>query len=228
MKKGIDAPLVPIIFSLLGGLGFVSVAVSREWVNLIFPVVLLAFAGVYIRTSLWGKYQIIKQLTLKMNLASNSQVLDLGTGHGAFLLEIASQLKAPGKVIGLDIWNQGDQSRNSATATQKNIDQAGVQTVSELVTGDMTKLAFEDNFFDAVVASLSIHNVKPKSKRQQAIREAYRVLKPAGQLVIMDIEHVAEYRQTLIQLGAREAQLHHAGINGMYGAMGTRILVAKK
>jgi len=163
-----------------------------------------------------------------MALEHDAQVLDLGTGHGAFLLEIAQQLAVPGKVIGLDIWNQGDQSGNSAAETQHNIDLIGGGEVSELVTGDMTKLTFADNHFDAVVASLSIHNVKPKASRQRVIDEAYRVLKPGGQLVILDIEHVGEYRKRLGQCGVQEISVHHAGFNGMFAALSTKILVAKK
>lgn len=228
MKKGIDAPLVPILFLLVGIVGLVMAITSKDWTNYIFPIILLLFSGLYLHTSLSGKYKIIRHLVRKMNLASNSQVLDLGTGHGAFLLEIARQLKTPGKVIGLDIWNQGDQSGNAIEETQHNIDRIGVSTVSKLVTGNMTKLPFEDNHFDSVVASLSIHNVKPKSSREKAIDEAYRVLMSGGQLIIMDIEHVGEYRNRLEQLGVNSVHVEHAGINGMYAALSTRILIAKK
>ncbi|MFC6288780.1 class I SAM-dependent methyltransferase [Levilactobacillus angrenensis] len=228
MKKGIDAPLVPIMFLLVGVVGLVTAIVSKDWTNYIFPIVLLLFSGLYLNTSLSGKYKIIRRLVRKMNLSSNSQVLDLGTGHGAFLLEISRQLKAPGKVVGLDIWNQGDQSGNAIEETQHNIDRMGVSNVSKLVTGNMTKLPFEDNHFDSVVASLSIHNVKPKSSREKAIDEAYRVLKPEGQLVILDIEHIGEYRNRLKQLGVNSVQVEHAGINGMYAALSTKILIAKK
>lgn len=228
MKKGIDAPIVPIIFLLVGVLGLVTAIISKDWVNYIFPIILLLFGGLYLHTSLWGKYKIIRRLVGKMYLASDAQVLDLGTGHGAFLLEIAQQLKKPGKIIGLDIWHRGDQSGNAIEETQRNIEQLGVSDVSELVTGNMVKLPFENNTFDKVVASLSIHNVKPKSIREKVIDEAYRVLKPGGQLVILDIEHVREYRNRLAKLGVSSVRIEHAGINGMYAALSTRILIAKK
>nr|MCZ0977441.1 class I SAM-dependent methyltransferase [Lentilactobacillus sp. SPB1-3] len=163
-----------------------------------------------------------------LNLNSESKILDLGTGHGAFLIEIARKLKEPGKVFALDIWNRGDQSGNSIGETQQNIQSLGLASVSELVTGDMTKLSFEDNYFDYVVASLSIHNVKPKSSREKAIDEAYRVLKPGGKIVVLDIEHVKEYQNRLKHLGVSDIHIAHAGINGMYGALSTKILIATK
>ncbi|WP_367294903.1 class I SAM-dependent methyltransferase [Levilactobacillus yonginensis] len=228
MKKGVDAPLVPIMFLLVGIVGMVMAITSGEWTNYVFPGALFLFAGMYLYTSLWGKYHLIKRVVAEMQLDGHERVLDLGTGHGAFLLEVAGQLSIPGKVTGLDIWKRGDQSGNSMEETQQNIDQIGVSDVSELVTGDMTQLPFEDNYFDAVVASLSIHNVKPKASRQQAIAEAYRVLKPNGHLVILDIEHVGEYRNQLKQLGVKEVSVRHAGLNGMYALLSTRILVAEK
>ncbi|KRN03011.1 SAM-dependent methyltransferase [Levilactobacillus senmaizukei DSM 21775 = NBRC 103853] len=228
MKKGIDAPLVPILFLLGGIVGVITAIISKDWTNYIFPIIFLLFGGLYLHTSLWGKYKIIRRVVREMDLSSEAQVLDLGTGHGAFLLEVAQQLKTPGKVIGLDIWNQGDQSGNAIEVTQRNVEQLGVSDVSELVTGNMVKLPFENNVFDRVVASLSIHNVKPRSSREKAIDEAYRVLKPEGQLVILDIEHVGEYRNRLTELGASAVRVEHAGINGMYAALSTRILIAKK
>ncbi|MFC6275144.1 class I SAM-dependent methyltransferase [Levilactobacillus tangyuanensis] len=228
MKKGIDAPLVPIMFLVVGIVGLVMAIISKDWTNYVFPIIFLLFGGLYLHTSLLGKYKIIERVVRKMDLPRDAQVLDLGTGHGAFLLEVAQRLTSPGKIIGLDIWNQGDQSGNAIEATQRNIEQLGVSDVSELVTGNMVKLPFENNVFDSVVASLSIHNVKPKSSREKAIDEAYRVLKPGGQLVVLDIEHVREYQSRLVKLGASAIQVKHAGINGMYAALSTRILTAKK
>jgi len=189
MKKGVDAPLVPIVFLLVGIVGMVMAVTSGEWTNYLFPIVLFLFAGMYLYTSLWGKYKLIKRVVGEMQLDGHERVLDLGTGHGAFLLEIARQLRVPGKVTGLDIWNRGDQSGNAVEETQRNIDQAGVHDVSELVTGNMTQLPFADNCFDYVVASLAIHNVKPKAScgtpRASASagdghRAGRRVPRPAG------------------------------------------------
>lgn len=228
MKKGIDAPLVPAMFLLIGMLGLIMAIHSGDWTGYIFPVVFWGFGGLYLHTSLIGKYRLIKGVVKQLALKSEAQVLDLGTGHGAFLLEIAQHLQAPGKIIGLDIWNQGDQSGNSMEETHKNVEQLGVSDVCELVTGDMTQLPFADNQFDEVVASLSIHNVKPKASRGKAIDEAYRVLKPGGHLVILDIEHVGEYRKELEKLNVSEVTVQHTGINGLYGALSTKLLIAQK
>ncbi|WP_268913564.1 class I SAM-dependent methyltransferase [Lentilactobacillus sp. SPB1-3] len=191
-------------------------------------MVFLLFGLLYLYTSLFGKYKIIERVVGRLHFNGDEQVLDLGTGHGAFLIEIAKRLHASGKAIGLDIWNQGDQLGNAESETQRNIDHLGVSSVTELVTGDMTSLKFEDNRFDYVVASMSIHNVKPKSSREHSIDEAYRVLKPGGKIIILDIEHIGEYRSRLQQIGIKKISVQHGGIEGMYGALSTRILIGVK
>jgi len=129
------------------------------------------------------------------------------------MLAVAKHLRAPGKVTGIDIWKRVDQSGNRQAATQAVIEAAGVSQVAQLQTADMTALPFNDNQFDAVFASLSLHNVKPKQARRQALTEALRVLKPGGRLVT---------------LGAQEIEVTNAGLDGVYGVMVTRVLTASK
>jgi len=87
----------------------------------------------------------------------------------------------------------------------------------KLVTGDMVALPFPDDQFDVITTSFALHNIRGAQQRQRALKEAVRVLKPGGQLVIIDTgHHAAEYRQTLsaAQLDVREA--HSLGINGWW------------
>lgn len=228
MKKGLDAPLVPVLLLGFGMVALVAALSSHELINFIFPLILLVSGGLYLYTSLVGKYKIITTVVSQMALQPNAQVLDLGTGHGAFLMEIAKRLKVPGKVTGIDIWHQSDQSNNALANTQRLIDAQNLTGVSHLTTANMTDLPFDDESFDFVVASVAIHNVKPASARAKAISEAYRVLKPNGEIIIIDIEHVAQYRRTLQQLGVTELTVSNAGVNGMYGVMMTKILRARK
>jgi arsenite methyltransferase len=54
---------------------------------------------------------------------------------------------------------------------------------------------------DAVVASLSIHNIPDKKGRLQAIQEIHRVLKPDGQIALLDFTAIEEYVVSLQSLG---------------------------
>ena len=227
MKKGIDAPIVPIIFIVVGIIGVIPAWQSQNLYNFIFPALMFVLAIVFIHTSLSGKYKIIHQVVKSLDIPDNSKVLDLGTGHGAVLLEVAKKLKQPGEVIGIDIWQSDDQSNNSQTATQQNIELAQLNEVAKVQTANMTKLPFSNNEFDDVFASFAIHNVKPKSQRELAISEALRVLKTGGRLVIIDMEHIDEFKRILIQNKCK-IPMRHAGIDGIWGLIPTSIIIAEK
>lgn len=91
----------------------------------------------------------------------------------------------------------------------------------------MTKLPFCNNEFDDIFASFAIHNVKSKRKRELAISEALRALKSSGKLVIIDMEHISEFKRTLIQNGCK-VTVQHIGINGIWGWIPTSIIIAEK
>lgn len=97
MKKGIDAPIVPILFSVIGVIGILIAWQSQNPYNFILVIL-------FIHTSLDGKYKIIHDVVKSLDIPNDSQILDLGTGHGAVLLAVAKKLKQPGKAIGIDIW----------------------------------------------------------------------------------------------------------------------------
>ena len=109
-----------------------------------------------------------------LSLRPNTAVLDVGCGTGRFL---ARMLEANPSIAatGLDL------SSGMIEQAQTNLEAFGNRVC--LIRGDSEKLPFGDNAFDAVTCVHSFHHYPHQGR---VLREMHRVLKPGGQLVIVD------------------------------------------
>jgi arsenite methyltransferase len=160
-------------------------------------------------SSYYGKFRARDRLIESLHLQGNENILDVGCGHGLLLIGAAKKLPQ-GRAFGIDLWSQVDQGDNSREATLENVRIEGVGDRVEVRDGDMRKLPFADAAFDAVIANLAIHNISSREGRREAIREIARVLKPGGQVALMDFKHVAQYAADLRTSGLVDAQVSSA------------------
>lgn len=124
----------------------------------------------------WGmreasfKRKIIRQA----NIQPHMKVLDLGCGTGTLTLML-KQAHPEADVTGLD----GDpQVLHIAREKSRG---GNIQWDEGLASS----LPYPDSVFDRVVTSLVIHHLTTDDKRR-AFKEAYRVLKPKGELYVLD------------------------------------------
>lgn len=198
---GIDAPYAPALM-LAGSLVCIGLIVFAHVFQLWISVAILwSLAAVYLHTTLRGKFLAWHKLLDGMGLRGDERILDLGCGRGAVLL-LAAEYVPVGHVVGIDIWSTKDQSGNAMEVTQENAVIEGVAERVELHTADMRQLPFESASFDAIVSSVAIHNIATQAGRDQAVDEAWRVLRPGGRLLIADIAKGRRYQQRLAGLGA--------------------------
>ena len=230
---GVDAPYVPI-FSAIGFVLCVIGAVLSTEIFLrvscgFFAVVLAYQVAQYMYTTKIGKFKIWDKLLDQAGLHGDERVLDIGCGRGLILNAAAARLPN-GKAVGVDLWRSRDQSGNAPEVTQHNADLEGVGERIELHTEDMTTLSFPDDSFDLVAANAAIHNVPTAEGRAEAIREAYRVTKAGGRIIIADIGHTKTYASELTALGARDVTRKSAGPDGWFGGpwASTTVVAAKK
>jgi ubiquinone/menaquinone biosynthesis C-methylase UbiE len=103
--------------------------------------------------------------------SQNAAVLDIGTGTGVLLAELA-RLRPDLTLTGVDL------SPDKAAAAAKNL---GGRAAIHL--GDVAQLPFDDRSFDVVVSSFSMHHWDdPGAAAPQLIR----VLRPGGRALIYD------------------------------------------
>lgn len=161
-RYGIDAPYAPA--GMLAAVALFA-QVRPLWAT---AAILLVLAGIYLHTTLRGKFVAWRKLFDDMQLKGDERVLDLGCGRGAVLL-MAAEYLPDGRAIGVDIWSTKDQSGNAMDTTRVNAEVEGVGARVELHTADMRKLPFEDCRFDAIVSNVAIHNIAAQAGRDQAI-----------------------------------------------------------
>ncbi|SEG79391.1 Methyltransferase domain-containing protein [Nonomuraea solani] len=187
----------------------------------------LASAASYLYTTRRGKFAVWAEELGR--LEGGERLLDLGCGRGAVLL-LAAQRLEKGRAAGVDLWRSRDQSGNNAPVTRANAAAEGVSERVDLVTGDLRDLPFGDDAFDVVVSSLAVHNIAAAEGRERAVREAHRVLRPGGLMLIADFQHTPAYESTLRELGVVDVRRRDAGWRFWYGGpwFRTEIVEARK
>lgn len=115
-----------------------------------------------------------RRMIRQANIQPDMQVLDLGCGTGTLTLML-KKAHPDVKVIGLDA---DVQVLDLARAKAGSIDIRWDEGLAYF-------LPYPDTYFDKVVTSLVIHHLTRNQKRR-TFREVFRVLKPQGELHLLD------------------------------------------
>ncbi len=157
------------------------------------------FISTYDEMPLWSApfgLLLLKHLKLQPNLT----VLDLGSGTGFPLLELAQRLGKTSKCFGLDPWINGNER---ARQKIKNYEINNV----EVIDGSADKIPFENGSIDLIVSNLGINNF---DNPEIVFNECRRVLKPGGKLALTTnldghwVEFYNIFEETLHQMDRKD------------------------
>lgn len=104
------------------------------------------------------------------------KALDVACGTGDFTIEIAKAVANGSEVIGVDI------SEGMMEIGRKKIMKAGV--AAEMAVADCEALPYDNNTFDRISVGFGVRNFE---HLELGLSEMFRVLKPDGKLVILEL-----------------------------------------
>lgn len=130
-----------------------------------------------------GVHRLWKRFTLGLaNLRPGQKALDVAGGTGDLSIGLAKQVGTRGLVVLTDI-----NGEMLARGRDRMLNEGFVNTVA-CAQANAEKLPFADSFFDCVTIGFGLRNVTDKPA---ALRSMRRVLKPGGQLLVLEFSKPA-------------------------------------
>jgi demethylmenaquinone methyltransferase / 2-methoxy-6-polyprenyl-1,4-benzoquinol methylase len=124
-----------------------------------------------------------RKAILSLKADAPKTVLDIATGTGDFALEAWKRLK-PDLIVGADL------SEGMMRVAEEKVQKAGLEKHIRFEYQDCTALTFKDNTFDAITIAFGVRNFENIA---QGISEMFRVLKPGGKMVIIELSRPEKF-----------------------------------
>lgn len=126
-----------------------------------------------------------KTLIDTSSLKAKAKILDIAAGTADLTLAFAKANKDY-EILQTDI------NHSMLMEGQKKLINSGV--IIPAITCDAEALPFADNYFDCVTIAFGLRNM---TKKENALREVYRVLSPGGKVLILEFSHIYQPFQKL-------------------------------
>ena len=124
----------------------------------------------------YGYFRFLqKELISLAKIKPPVNFLDLGCGTGWDVCYVAKMTDGKGNFVGIDI---------SKRMIEKSISNANGLPNANFYEASSDNLPLESNYFDTVICTNSFHHY---SRPEDALSEAWRVLKPNGRIYILDV-----------------------------------------
>lgn len=131
-----------------------------------------------------GIHRLWKRHTIELSgIRPGHAVLDLAGGTGDLTKEFAKRVGKTGRVVLADI------NESMVRVGRDRLINQGIAGNVHYTITNAEALGFPDNTFDLATIAFGLRNVTNKDK---ALEELYRVLKPGGQLMVLEFSKVSQ------------------------------------
>lgn len=119
-------------------------------------------------------------------LASSTVFADLGCGKGDYTVAVAKSIGPHGIVYGVDAWQEGleELERNAASE--------GLHNIITIHANLNEHIPLEDTSVDVCFMATVLHDLLRESSGEIALTEIVRILRPSGQLFIIEFKKIDE------------------------------------
>jgi ubiquinone/menaquinone biosynthesis C-methylase UbiE len=133
----------------------------------------------YMKKMTFGRERALREMTVNLaQVKAGDCVLEVGCGTGTLTLAAKRRAGPSGKVFGIDVIpGMIELSQRKAAQAKEDI---------TFRSGSIDDIPFPANQFDVVMCSFMIFHMSEEVRRK-GITEIYRVLKPQGRLLVLDL-----------------------------------------
>jgi ubiquinone/menaquinone biosynthesis C-methylase UbiE len=133
----------------------------------------------YMRRMTLGREHVLREETVRLaRVEPGDSVLEVGCGTGTLTLAAKRQAGPSGQVVGIDV------IPGMIAASQQKAARAQEEVTFQL--GSIDDIPFPASRFDVVICSFMIFHMAEQTRRK-GIAEVYRVLKPQGRWLVLDL-----------------------------------------
>ena len=145
----------------------------------------------YDKTVAVSEFEYHQKALNKISWEPHMRVLEIATGPGRVLAEIARRVQNAGPVYGIDI------SPKMLNIAKKRMMKNGYDNVV-LEQGDCRQLPWQDNYFDVLYNGYMMDLI-PTGEMEPILKEMYRVLKPGGKLIMVNMSKSTEDHYSFLE-----------------------------
>ena len=141
-------------------------------------------AGIYDAMSMLISFGLIrvwrKRVARRLAVYTGEVALDLGTGTADFAIELARVSSTEARIIGIDL------TPEMLAQARRKVCLRGLEAQIELRVGNGEQLDLPDNSVDLCCSSFLVRTL---TDLEQGLREMWRVVRPGGRLVCLEVSH---------------------------------------